>query len=76
MPLDPEVADGIKTMILSDAKNSSGLTQMADRNLSQGLGTIQNTLIQANGAVSDDPAIFGALNTAAGVPQSGYVKGA
>lgn len=75
MPLDPEVSDSFKSLIVSDAKNSSGLTQMADRNLSQGLGVIQNTLIQANGAVSDDPAIFGALNTAAGVPQSGFVKG-
>lgn len=75
MPLDPELSDGMKALILSDSKNSSGLTQMADRNLSQGLGVVNTTLIQSNGSVADDGPVFGSLSTGAGVPQSGYVKG-
>jgi hypothetical protein len=76
MALDPEVSDGIKALILAGSKHQSELVGMASTNLAQGLGVINNTLIQQHGGVADDAAQFGAMNTAAGVPQSGFVKGA
>lgn len=75
MPLDPEVSDAIKALIVSGSKAASEQTAMASLNLAQGLGVINNTLIQQHGGVADDAAQFGSMNTAAGVPQSGYVKG-
>lgn len=75
MALDPAVADQLTTLLLTGAQNGAALTQMADRNLSQGLGVINNTLIQQHGGVADDAAQFAGMNTAAGIPQSGYQKG-
>lgn len=46
-------------------------TAMADANLSQGLGVINNALIQAQGSVSDDPGLIAALQTASRAPIQG-----
>lgn len=46
-------------------------TAMADLNLSQGLGVVNTTLIQAQGAVSDDPGLIAALQTASRAPVQG-----
>lgn len=48
-----------------------GLTQMADRNLTQGFGVVNEALIQAQGAVSDDPGLIAALQTASRAPVQG-----
>jgi hypothetical protein len=64
--------DILMALIATGAQHSAGLTQMADRNATQGLTVVNTTLIQQHGGVADDPAIFGALNTAAGIPQSGF----
>lgn len=68
--------DLLTQLILAGAQHSAQLTQMADRNLSQGLGVINNTLIQQHGGVADDAAQFAGMNTAAGIPQSGFQKAA
>lgn len=47
------------------------LTQMADRNLTQGFGVVNEALIQAQGAVSDDPGLIAALQTASRAPVQG-----
>ena len=48
-----------------------GLTQLADRNLTQGFGVVNEALIQAQGAVSDDPGLIAALQTASRAPVQG-----
>jgi hypothetical protein len=68
MALDPAVSDQLTTLILTGAKNSADLTQMADRNLSQGLGVVNTTLIQQHGGVADDSAQFAAMSTADRIP--------
>lgn len=74
MALDPEVGDKLTLLILTGAQNGSQLTQMADRNATQGLTVVNTTLIQQHGGVADDSAQFAGMSTAAGIPQSGYVK--
>lgn len=68
MPLDPAVADQLTTLVLAEAKHAAQLTQMADRNLTQGLGVVNTTLIQQHGGVADDASQFGAMRTAIHVP--------
>lgn len=68
MAFDPTVADQLTALTVVGAQESARLTGMADRNLTQGLGVIQNTLIQSNGATSDDAQQFGSLRTAIHVP--------
>ena len=68
MALDPGVSDILQAQLLSDHSQSSGLTRLADRNLSQGLGVVNTTLIQSNGSVADDAATMAALRTAVHVP--------
>lgn len=48
-----------------------GLTAMADRNLTQALGVVNTNLVQAQGGVADDPAVFGSLQTSSRVPVQG-----
>jgi hypothetical protein len=62
-------------LIATGAQRSSELTAMADRNATQGLTVVNTTLIQQHGGVADDSAQFAGMNTAAGIPQSGFVKG-
>lgn len=73
MSLDPEVSDAFKALIVSNGTNGSALTQMVDRNLTQGLGVVNTTLIQQHGGVSDDSAQFAAMQAAAGVPRQGAI---
>ena len=71
MALDPEVKDLITTQMLVGAQESSRLTGMADRNVTQGLAVIQNTVIQSVGATADDAQLMAALQTANQVPVAG-----
>jgi len=69
MAMDPAVADALTAQLLSDHTQSSGLTRMADRNLTQGMGVVNTTLIQAAGGTADDAATMAALRTAIHVPE-------
>lgn len=57
--------------LASQHQQGVGLTQMADRNLTQGLGVVNSSLIHQQGAVSDDPGLISALQTASRVPVQG-----
>jgi hypothetical protein len=63
--------DLFSSQLASSHQQGSGLTAMADRNLSQGLGVINSALIQAQGSVSDDPGLIAALQTASRAPRQG-----
>jgi len=76
MALDPALADQLTAVCISHHQQSMGLIGTIDRNLVQGLGVVNTTLVQQHGGVADDSAQFAGMNTAAGIPQSGYVKGA
>lgn len=69
MALDPGVADILKGELAAGIRESARLTGLADRNLSQGLGVINNTLIQQHGSAADDAATMAALRTSIHVPQ-------
>ena len=73
MPLDPALENLISAEIGAGMRESARLSGIADRNLTQGLGVIHNTLIQQAGGVADDAALFAAMNTASRVPASGAV---
>jgi len=75
MALDPALADQLTAIGLSSHQQGMALIGTIDRNAVQGLTVINSTLIQQHGGVADDAAQFAGMNTAAGIPQSGYVKG-
>ena len=68
MALDPEVADGIKALILTGAQGRADTGGTINQNLAQGLGVVQSSFIQAQASNSDDPAVIAALRTADRVP--------
>lgn len=76
MPLDPAVSDQLTTLTLTAANNNQQRLSMIADNLAQGLGVVNTNLIQQQGGQSDDPGLFGSLQTASGVPAQGHVKGA
>lgn len=69
--MDAQLTDILLGNLATDAQAGAALTRMADRNLSQALGTIQNLCIQAQSGVTDDPAIIAALATASRTPAGG-----
>ena len=69
--MDEGLSDQLTLNSLNFHTRSLALTEMADRNLAQGLGVINSTLIHQNGAVSDDSGLIAALQTAAGTPRQG-----
>lgn len=71
MPLDPEVSDLLKGELAAGLRQGAQLTNTADRNLTQGLGVVNTTLIQQHGSAADDAATMAALRTAIHVPQAG-----
>lgn len=70
MALDAEVSDLLKGEMLAGARESSRLTSAVDRNLVQGLGVVQTTLIQQHGGTADDAATMAALRTAIQIPKA------
>ncbi len=68
MALDPEVSDGIKALVLSNASAAAQTGTMITQNVSQGLAVIQGAVIQAQASNSDDPAVIAALQTASRSP--------
>jgi len=73
MAFDPEVGNQLTQLTIAGAQHSAGLIRMADLNLTQGLGVVNTSLIHQQGAVSDDPGLFGALQTASRVPTQGAI---
>ena len=69
MALDTEVSDLLKGELVAGARASAQLTSAADRNLTQGLGVVNTTLIQQHGGVADDAATMSALRTAIHIPE-------
>ncbi len=69
MPLDPEVSDLLKMEGMAGARESARLSGLVDRNLVQGLGVINSTLIQQHGGTADDAAQMAALRTAIHIPE-------
>lgn len=69
MGLDSEVADLLKGELVAGLRGGARLTEMVDRNLSQGLGVINSTLIQQHGGSADDAATMAALRTSIHVPE-------
>jgi len=69
MALDENVADLLKMEGMAGARESARLTGVVDRNLVQGLGVINSTLIQQAGGVADDAATMAALRSSVYVPK-------
>ena len=68
MALDPAVENLLCGELVAGARESARLTGAADRNLTQGLGVVNTTLIQQHGGVADDAATMAALRTAIHIP--------
>ena len=71
MPIDPAIENLLGGELVAGARNGGALTSAMDRNLVQGLGVVNTTLIQQHGGVADDAAIMAALQTANQVPGAG-----
>lgn len=69
MPLDSEVSDGLKAMILAGAQAANQTGSTINQNLAQGLGVVQTLVTQAQASNSDDPAVIAALQTASRTPE-------
>ena len=69
MPLDTEVSDLLKMEGMAGARESAKLTGVVDRNLVQGLGVVNTTLVQQHGSSADDAATMAALRTAIHIPE-------
>ena len=70
MALDAEVCDLLKMEGMVGARSGAQLTNVVDRNLVQGLGVINSTLIQQHGGTADDAAQMAALRTAIHIPMA------
>jgi len=73
MALDAEVGDLLKMEGMVGARESAKLAGVVDRNLVQGLGVVNTTLIQQHGGSADDAATMAALRTSIYVPQKATV---
>lgn len=70
MAFDPEVKDLVVLEATAGLRTGSRLTDVVDRNLVQGLGVVNTTLIQQHGGTADDAATMAALRTAIHIPQT------
>ena len=68
MALDPAIGDQLTLDGLQNARESNRLTSVVDRNLTQGLGVVNTTLIQQHGSTADDAATMAAMRTAIHIP--------
>jgi hypothetical protein len=69
--MNPTVAELFVGALMSSHQQGVALTNMADRNATQGLTVVNTSLIHQQGAVSDDPGLISALQTASRVPVQG-----
>lgn len=63
-----DIVEVLSGELLACTRESNHKTNMADRNLTQGLGVIHNNLIHTHGGTTDDSATLAALRTAIHVP--------
>lgn len=70
MAMDPGLIDLLSGELITGAQQSAALTRALDRNLTQGLGVVNTTLIQQHGSTADDSATMAALRTAIHIPQA------
>jgi len=68
------VAELLTLEIVLGSRHSSDLTRLADRNATQGLAIIQNTILQSVGATADDGQLIAALQTASRTPRQGAIE--
>lgn len=76
MPLDSEVSDLLKALIVTGAKETASRQGVIGDTLTHGMGVVNTSLIQQTGSVfvsnsvqADDPATMAGLRTATHVPQ-------
>jgi hypothetical protein len=69
--MNPVIAEQLALSAVTNAQQGMALTNMADRNLTQGLGVINNSLIHQQGATTDDPGLIASLQTASRAPVQG-----
>ena len=60
--------DVLQGQLAAGVLERAGLTSVVDRNLVQGFGVINETLVQQAGGVADDAATIAALRTSIHVP--------
>lgn len=68
MALDSGLADQLTLDGLVGAREGAKLSGVIDRNLVQGLGVVNTTLIQQHGSTADDAATMAAMRTAIHIP--------
>lgn len=68
MAMDPGLIDLLSGELITGAQQSAALTRALDRNLTQGLGVVNTTLIQQHGSTADDAATMAALRTSIHIP--------
>lgn len=71
MAFDPTIADQLSALTLTSAQQGMALINTIDRNLVQGLGVVNTSVIQAQASVSDDSGLIAALQTASRAPVQG-----
>lgn len=73
--MDAEIAKAINGLIAANVQTGARRTDIIGENLAQGLGVVQNTIVQSQGATSDDGTLIAALQAATGVPKQGSLGG-
>ena len=68
MALDAAISDQLTLDGLVMAREGAKLSGVVDRNLVQGLGVVNTTLIQQHGSTADDAATMAAMRTAIHIP--------
>lgn len=68
---DPEVAGQFTQLTVMAAQQGMALINVVDRNLTQGLGVVNTSVIQAQASVSDDSGLIAGLQTASRAPTQG-----
>lgn len=71
MAFDATIADQLSALTLTNAQQGMSLINVVDRNLVQGLGVVNTSVIQAQASVSDDSGLIAALQTASRAPVQG-----
>lgn len=66
-----ELLDQLSLSAVGNIQQGMALTNMADRNLTQGLGVVNTSLIHQQGATTDDAGLIASLQTASRVPVQG-----
>ena len=63
--------DVFASSIADSHQQGMAIVLMADKNLAQGLGVVNSSIIQQQGSLSSDPGLVAALQTASRAPAQG-----